>query len=74
MSIQERVDELCRLRDENADLRQDAERYRWLRDQDFSGPLSQVLLVYQGPTSDRSLRPAELDAAIDAQMKTKVWD
>lgn len=52
-------------------LRADAERYRWLRDQDFSGPLSQVLIVYQGPTSDHSLRPDELDDAIDAQMKTK---
>lgn len=51
-------------------LRADAERYRWLRDQEFSGPEMQCLLVYQG-ASDHSLLHDELDDAIDAQMKTK---
>ena len=58
---------------ENAELRKDAERYRWLRNQDwFSSPISAVRnpkkavkLGHDCPSRER------LDAAIDAAKENK---
>jgi hypothetical protein len=46
----------------------DAARYRRLRDIDTEVPIGKWLVVYRGPTSDHSLLPDELDAAIDEQI------
>lgn len=49
----------------------DAGRYRWLRSNvEQGGDLPRdMLLVYQGPTSDHSLLAEELDSAIDAALR-----
>ena len=54
-----------------ADTERDAARYRWLRDNGIDGAkrIGEALIVYQGPDSDHSLLPDELDAAIDAAMR-----
>jgi hypothetical protein len=73
MSLQERVDELCRLRAENADLRQDAERYRWLRDVAYhagAGPNGEMVWCVTGEGCGKvePIFGQDLDGAIDATM------
>ncbi len=62
------VDREMRLRKENAALREDAERYRWLRQQDWEirsrKPLA--IRVYASEDEDESTNADVLDTAIDA--------
>lgn len=68
------ADEIERLRAENAALRADAERYRWLREQhegsDGGDPLAEAFCVFC-PDDHHGIAPVgcltgELDSAIDA--------
>lgn len=54
-------------------VREDAERYRYLRDEGVNLQTAprDCLLVYQGPDSDHSLLPDELDDAIDQALASR---
>ena len=58
-----------RLKAENAKLRRDAERYRWLRNKSEFGTRHDPAVYKDGPTDDLDFfHGDELDAAIDQAM------
>jgi hypothetical protein len=67
MNIQKRVDELCRLRTENAALELDAERYRWLRSRDLDAIVEGGIFAGMVP-QNVVLNGEDLDREIDAAM------
>lgn len=60
--------EVVQLRDENAGLRTDAARYRWLREERFDCDMPTVQSTETGCIGS-TLQGDELDAAIDAAMQ-----
>jgi chromosome segregation ATPase len=71
--MREAADELDRLRAENERLRVDAERYRWLRDQNRGMyGLSHVIIDDHSPPYFELKCEKDLDAAIDAAL-SKGW-
>ena len=66
---EEAADEIERLRAEVAGLREDAERYRWLRDGDLCANYPYPVMRVGGNGHDYSVWFEELDAAIDAARK-----
>jgi hypothetical protein len=67
--IEELIAERDKLRAELAELRRDAERYRWLRDAEDR---SYVALAMENGSEPVWISGDELDAAIDAAMATTV--
>ena len=61
--------ECARLEKEVDALRKDAERYRWLRDQNNSEAVEDMIRVYNYGDGAKLLDGEELDAAIDAAMR-----
>ena len=67
------ADHARQLERENAELREDAERYRWLRDESLRvDPVAAVVVKrFNDRTSAEWVNVAMLDAAIDAARKVE---
>jgi hypothetical protein len=66
--VEKAADEIERLLAENAELRKDAERYRWLRDNSHNTPIGVYEWVIRDGREQRAwLVDTELDEAIDAR-------
>lgn len=64
--------DLARLTEENEALRKDAERYRWLRDNNDPELWDELADINEGPSTDEQAdlgASAAWDAAIDAAIK-----
>ncbi len=63
--------QIAALRAEVAGLRQDAERYRWLRDGDLNADYPYPVMRVGGDGHDYAVWFEELDAAIDAALAAR---